>query len=400
MRKILLIPLLFLAACSAPSTSQATPTITPLPFATATLIPTFTPPPTATAGIPTVVPTIAPITASLTAQVNVRVAPDKNATSLGLLNYGQKVQVIGKDASGKWWQVIYPENSSTTGWVTVEYAPIPEDDADRIPVVQSTNSAPQASATIAPAASNETAAAPVAANITPTPTSRTAKVKAQIFVRKGPGQMFDTLGTVNAGTVVPITGRNQNNVWVQIQYEGGADGKAWVAAAYLDDANLQGLPFFDNQGMLISSSTAATNPGQPGATATAFSAAALDGDSEQNPGVRVKFSPDGAGELTFSSELSSPNGDTTDWVAFTPYEPTNQSTYVYFKLECSGNGGITAILEKDGVPVPERKPLVCGNYDLAVQVLGGQEYMLVLSADGSGGILRYAHYTLHIDSKR
>jgi uncharacterized protein YraI len=344
------------------------------------------------------VPTIAPITASLTAQVNVRVAPDKNATSLGLLNYGQKVQVIGKDASGKWWQVIYPENSSTTGWVTVEYAPIPEDDADRIPVVQSTNSSPQA--TIAPAASNETAAAPVAANITPMPASRTAKVKAQIFVRKGPGQMFDTLGTVNAGTVVPITGRNQNNVWVQIQYEGGADGKAWVAAAYLDDANLQGLPFFDNQGMLISSAVAVTNPGQAGATATAFSAAALDGDSEQNPGVRVKFSPDGAGELTFSSELSSPNGDTTDWVAFTPYEPTNQSTYVYFKLECSGNGGITAILEKDGVPVPERKPLVCGNYDLAVQVLGGQEYMLVLSADGSGGILRYAHYTLHIDSKR
>jgi hypothetical protein len=211
--------------------------------------------------------------------------------------------------------------------------------------------------------------------------------------------MYDTLGTVNAGTVVNITGRNENNVWIQIQYEGGTDGKAWVAAAYLDGANLQGLPFYDNQGQLLFSPTAVSNPGQPAATATAYSAAALDGDSEQNPSARVKFSPDGSGQLTFSSDLSSPNGDSTDWVAFTPYEPTNQSTYVYFKLECTGNGGITAILEKDGIPVPEKKHIVCGNYDLAMQLLGGQEYMLVLSADGSGGILRYSRYILYIDSK-
>jgi len=399
MRKIFLISLLFLAACSAQSTPQATPTLAPLAFATATLPPTVTPHPSATAGIPTIVPTIAPITTSLTAQVNVRVAPDKNATSLGLLNYGQKVQVIGKDANGKWWQIIYPENSVTTGWIAADYAPVSEGDSGRIPVMQVSDLPTQSAA--APEPSNGTDA-PVVANITPTPASRTAKVKAQIFIRKGPGQMFDTLGMVDAGTVVAITGRNVNNVWVQIQHEGGTDGKAWVAAAYLDGANLQGLPFFDNQGMLISSSSMAvnTNPGQPAATATAVSAAALDGDSEKNPGVRVKFSPDGAGELTFSSDLSSPNGDATDWVAFTPYEPMNQSTYVYFKLECAGNGGITAILEKDGIPVPERKPLVCGNYDLAVQVLGGQEYMLVLNSDGSGGMLRYVHYTLYINSKR
>jgi hypothetical protein len=281
--------------------------------------------------------------------------------------------------------------------VSAEYAPVPEDDAKKIPVSQ-TSELP-AQPTAAPVASNETVA-PAAPNATSTSAARTAKVKAQIFVRKGPGQMFDTLGTVNAGAVVTITGRNENNVWVQIQYEDGTDGKAWVAAAYLDGANLQGLPMFDNQGNLIYSPTpGVVIPGQPSATATLFSAAALDGDSEQNPGVRLKFSPDGASELIFSSELSSPNGDATDWVAFTPYEPMNQSTYVYLKLECTGNGGITAILEKDGVPVPDRRPLVCGNYGLAMQVLGGQEYMLVLSADGSGGMLRYAHYTLHIDSK-
>jgi uncharacterized protein YgiM (DUF1202 family) len=392
MRKIFLLPILILTACSFQSAPQATPTITPLPFATATLIPTFTPHPSATAGIPTIAPTIAPILVSLTAQVNVRIAPDAKATSLGLLNYGKKVQVIGKDASGKWWQIIYPENSTTTGWVTTQYAPVPEEDAKKIPVVADNPSAISVS--------NETPVAPAVANNTPTPAVRTASVKTQIFVRSGPGQTYDTLGTVNAGTIVTPTGRNENNVWVQIQFDGGAEGKGWVASAYLDGADLQGLPIFDNQGKLVFAPTAVLNPGQPTLTATAFSPAAIDGDSEQNPSVRLKFSPDGAGELTFSSELSSPNGDATDWVAFTPYEPTNQSTYVYFKLECRGNGGITATLEKDGIPVPEIKPLVCGNYDFAVQVLGGQEYMLVLNADGSAGPLRFVSYNLHIKLMR
>ncbi len=398
MRKVFLLPILLLTACSFQSAPPVTPTLTPLPFATATLAPTYTPRPSATSGVPTVAPTIAPISASLTAQVNVRVGPDKNATSLGLLNYGNRVQVIGKDESGKWWQIIYPENSTTTGWVTAEYVPVPEEDAKKIPVVKVVDASGQSSGI--PVVSAGTPEAPLAVNSTPNSAARTASVKAQIFVRTGPSQAFETLGMVNAAAVVTLTGRNENNVWVQIQYEGGPDGRGWVAAAYLEGANLQGLPIYDNQGTLVAVPTVVSNPGQPTLTATAFSPAAADGDSEANPAVNLVFSPDGVGELTFSSELSSPTGDTTDWVAFTPYEPTNQSTYVYFRLECNGNGGITAILEKDGVPLPGPKTLVCGNYDLAVQVLGGQAYLLVLNADGSAGPLRFVSYKLSIKSQR
>ncbi len=388
MRPIFFIPFLFLTACSVQATPQAAPpTATAIPFATATLVPTFTPRPSLTAAIPTIAPTIAPISASLTAQVNVRVSPDKNATSLGLLDYGSLVQVIGKDASGDWWQIIYPQNSATTGWVAVAYVPVPEADVARLPVVMPS--------------SNQSAQSPAASALeTPTIAARTATVKAQIFVRAGPAQAFDSLGTVNAGTIVTPIGRNETNVWVQIQFEGGVDGKGWVAAAYLENADLQGLPYFDNQGKLVYAATPAANPGQPTLTATAFSAAIADGDSEKAPAVRLKFAPDAAREFTFSSELSAPSGDSTDWVAFTPYEPTNQSTFVFFKLECSGNGGITATLEKDGLPVPDLKPMVCGNYDLGMKVLGGQEYILVLNADGSGGPLRYVRYNLYIKSER
>jgi uncharacterized protein YgiM (DUF1202 family) len=391
MRKILFLPLLFLAACSAQPTPQVTPSVTPAPFSTATLAPTLTPRPSATLAPPTVVPTIAPVEVSLTAQINVRAAPDKGATSLGLLAYGSRVQVIGKDAGGGWWQIIYPENSSTTAWVAVTYAPIPDETAAKIPVVTAPETAPIANDPLPAAPAADTPAAPAA---------HTASLKAQIFVRVGPGQTYDSLGTLAAGTQVTLTGRNENNVWVQIQFDGGPDGKGWVAAAYLVGADLAGLPYFNNQGQLLFAPTPVANPGQPTLTATALSAAALDGDSAENPAVRQVFSPEGARELSFSSDLSSPSGDTTDWVAFTPYESTHQSTFVYLRLDCSGNGGITATLTKDGLPVPEIKPLVCGNYDFAMKVLGGQEYLLVLNADGSGGVLRYTHYTLSIKSDR
>jgi uncharacterized protein YgiM (DUF1202 family) len=397
MRKILFIPIIILTACSFQQNpiTVVTPTVTPLPFATATLAPTFTPRPSATLAPPTIAPTIAPIMAVLTTQVNVRTSPDKKATSLGLLNYGSKVQVIGKDSSGTWWQIIYPENSSSTGWVSATYVQVPEAEVTKIPVAQ-----PEAIEHASPTSRPGDTQLPLTAIHTPTPAGHTAKVKNQIFVRVGPGQTFESLGTVDAGKVVNLTGRNLNNVWIQIEFDGGAQGKGWVAAAYLEGADLKGLPYFDNQGNLLEEGTPAANPGQVTLTPTAFSPAAADGDSEQNPAVRLDFAPDGASEFSFSSDLSSPNGDTTDWVAFTPYEPTNQTTFVYIKLECSGNGGITATLELDGIPVPESKALVCGNYDFMMKVQGGKEYMLVLNADGSGGPFRYTRYNLNVKSER
>ena len=397
MRKILFIILLLLTACSANPNIASLPTSTsvPLAFATATLVPTFTPRPSATQAPPTIVATIDPVSAVLTSQVNVRAQPDKNAKSLGLANYGTRVQVVGKDVTASWWQIVYPENSSTTGWVSATYVQLSSDDAKKIPVIQlDTNTSTPVSL------QDDSTVLATTPETTPTVPAHTATVTKQIFVRVGPGQTFASIGTVNSGMVVNLTGRNQNNVWVQVQFETGTDGKGWVAAAYLDGAVLNGLPFFDNEGSLIFEGTPNANPGQQTLTPTAFSPAAADGDSQQSPAVSLNFSPDGAREFTFISDLSSPSGDDSDWVAISPYEPTNQSTFLYFRLDCSGNGGITATLEKDGLPVLEVKPVLCGNYDVAIKVLGGAKYFLVLRADGSGGPLRYVHYTLNIKSLR
>jgi len=386
-----------MSACSASPVTEVkeTPTSEPLAFATATLVSTNTPHPSATLAPPTVAPTVAPVISLVTTQVNVRSAPDKGATSLGLLNYGNRVGVIGKDESGKWFQIIYPENTNTTGWVTAAYVEISINDVDHLPVVQTSEIAPAA-----PALDSSGTPAPQPTAQDPASTPRTARVTRQIFVRVGPGQTYEPLGTVDAGVIVTLIGRNQNNVWIQIQHESAADGKGWVAAAYLEGANLQGLPYYDNEGKLISSGAPAASPGQAVGSATPISPAFVDGDSLQKPAAKLVFTPGGAREYAYSSDLSSPNGDTSDWVAFTAYEPTNQSTFLFFKLVCTGNGGITAILTKDGIPVPESRPLVCGNYDFAMKVLGGQEYILVLNADGTGGPLRYTWYDLTVKTER
>ena len=374
-------------------TPEVAPSEAPPVFATATLPATNTPRPSLTPAPVTQAPTVAPLFADLTNQVNVRSVADTKSKSLGVLPYGSKVQIIGKDAGLQWWRIVYPPNSASTGWISSAYVQVSDADAAIIPVVEAGGANPTA-----PVASSNQTQPPPPPSQTPAPPTHSAVVANTMFVRSGPASTYATIGTISAGTSVSMLGRTQNSVWVQIQYTGGTNGIGWVAAAFLKGADLSGLPYFDSVGNPVTLGTPqpTIDPSQPTLTPTGFAAAAPDADSLKNPAVNLKFAPDGPKEFSYSSDLSFPSGDTSDWVAFTPYEPTNQATYVYFKLICAGNGGITATLLKDGVPVPEVNVLHCGNYAFAVHVLGGQMYVLQLNEDGSGGPLRFNSYTLTI----
>ena len=390
MRKIFLLPILFLllTGCSFAVSVQETPTPSPMPFYTATLLATITPQATPTDAPPTITPTIEPLDATTNAQVNVRTGPAQTNASLGLINFGSKIQIIGKDASGKWYRIAYKDVPSGTGWVTATFVTF-DGDVDKIPVVDAVSEA-----------ATPAEGTPASAATSPTAAGKTASVTAKINVRAGPATSFDSLGMIEANTTVTLTGRNEINNWVQIEFADAPDGKGWVAALYLKDADLRGLPVYGNDGKLLSpGATANPNPGQPSPTPTGYSPAALDNDSATQPGARQTLSSDGIGTLIYSSELSSPTGDDTDWVAFTLDGPSNQSFYLYFRLDCTGNNAIIVTLEKDGKPVADAKSLQCGNYDLGMQVLGGQEYMLVLRAD-TAGTLRYVSYKLTIKTSR
>jgi uncharacterized protein YraI len=389
-RIIFLLPILFslLAGCSFSLGPQETPTPTPVPFYTATLLPTFTPHPSATYAPPTITPTIQPLEATTNAQVNVRSGPDQTQPSLGLINFGTKVQIIGKDAAEKWWRIVYADTPSGVGWVSMGFITF-NGDPDDVPVID-TNAQPP---TPAP---GETSAP----TLSPTPKARTASVTEKINVRSGPATSNESLGMIEANTTVVLTGRNEINTWVQIEFADGPDGKGWVAALYLKDPDLKGLAYYDNQGKLIYAPTPDpfAGSGQPSPTPTGYIPAPPDNDSEDAPGVKQTLSSSGAGTLIYTSELSSPTGDDVDWVAFTLDIPANQSAYLYLRLDCTGNGGVTTTLEKDGQPVADTRQLMCGNYDLAIKVIGQQEYVLVLRADPSGDAIRYVSYKLTIEA--
>ncbi len=376
---------LLLVGCNATiSMDNATPTLTPVPFYTATLAPTATPRETSTLVATPVPPTISPLEGTVGTQINIRSAPGQDAPAIGLLNAGMKVQVVGRDADGNWWQIVTDQSPNGTGWVTAAYVSGVEKDA--VPVVD----VPVAATALPPGV---TAPPPATA----TPAAKTAVTTQMINVRAGPGTTFDALGMLQPNTPVTLTGRNETNTWIQVEYPAGTGQNGWVAALYLKiEVGLDGLPYYDNQGKLKGIPTPAATFG-PSPTATIVSAAAPDQDSREKPAASVAFSPDGTRVFTYTSDVSSPTGDGDDWISFVPYSPNpGQATYVYISLKCTGNGNITPELRMDGALVADFQGFACGNYDVAVRVLGGKTYTLGLKADGSAVDLRYVRYDLTI----
>ncbi|MDO9348331.1 MAG: hypothetical protein Q7T47_03525, partial [Anaerolineales bacterium] len=122
--------------------------------------------------------------------------------------------------------------------------------------------------------------------------------------------------------------------------------------------------------------------------------ASADGDSSAAPAVQVAFSPSGLRQFSYSSDLSSPQGDAEDWVEFTPYASLAGSpARILLSLACNGNGKLTVELWRNGAPLKDWSGLVCGDRDELLDLAAGQAYQFRLRADSGEG-LRYVHYTL------
>jgi hypothetical protein len=77
---------------------------------------------------------------------------------------------------------------------------------------------------------------------TSTPSDASVTVDVNLNVRTGPGTNYDRVGSVQAGTTVPIIGRNANSSWWQIPFADGPGGKAWISAGYGTAINTGGVP--------------------------------------------------------------------------------------------------------------------------------------------------------------
>ena len=203
---------------------------------------------------------------------------------------------MGKDASGSWYQVIYASSATGKGWVRAEYVQV-----------------------------NAEAEISVIGGVTGSASGVSGLVIQKVNVRKGPGATFESLGILNPKDVVFITGKDSGDAWMQIEFASAANGKGWVAEKYLQVENKDSIPVIGAaENITETPASITTTP-----TIEIFSAL-HDGDSMQAPLASVFFVITGTHTLQVNNEVSTPNGDSEDWIQFTSY-----SKNVLVEAECS-----------------------------------------------------------------
>jgi uncharacterized protein YraI len=358
------LPLLVSACITVQPITTPTATASPVP----SLIPTDTP--TAVASPTPLAPaasaTLQSIQGTLSLKVNVRSGPATTNAALGQLNAGEKVQITVRDATGKWYRILYPGASSGIGWVAAQYVQL-------------------------------AAGTQVPLEVTPTPAGPQGRVLQLLNVRSGPGTSFDSLGMLQPNATVALTGKDATAAWFQISYPAAPGGHAWVTAQYIQTDASGALPVLDAYGTPApANGTAGPVTSQTTPTATVGPAFA-DYDTAAAPSVRVTFSAAGTRQFSYTGQVSTPQGDPEDWVEFTPFAINASKAMLVFSLTCTGNGSLTVALEQAGTPLTGWGTLACGDLNKLITLPTGQPLeMHLVPAPGQG--LQLVNYVLTVQN--
>ena len=362
-KMIFLLPFVVLSIITACSMEVSKVADTEAPTAgiiTATLYPTFTPRATATPIPATAIPTVEPISGKVTAQINIRENPSTSSESVGILDINSTVWIIGKNTNGNWYQIYFdfPNGDHGEGWGSANYI--------------STDSKPNV---------------PVTSGGSPSTEDRTnGETTQQINVRTGPGIAFDSLGMLNLGSSVVLTGKIPDGTWLEIEYDIGVEGKGWVFATYVQSDEIEGLPIVAEAAEQATELAATAEP--------VYTPAPEDGDSSEEPAISVIFSATNSRAFNYSSDLSSPDGDFEDWVAFHP-NSTEDRVNLLIDLDCEGNGNLYVELWQGGIMLNEWGELKCGDSDYALSMFQGETYQFRLFSKFSRS-LKYISYKLQV----
>jgi uncharacterized protein YraI len=286
-----------------------------------------------------------PIEGMTTTQVNLREAPSTASTSLGMIGIFAKVQVIGRDPSGSWYQILYAESEAGKGWVRAEYVQVNPEVV--IPLVETTSGSG--------AAVN-------------------GLVTQKVNVRNGPGTTYELLGVLNPDDVVFIIGRDPDSQWIQVEFAGAPDGKGWVTAEFLQAGSLDNVP-------LIGGAIEETPTLIVGIPTTI--SATRDGDTMQSPLAVAAFLATGPRALQVNGDVSAPDGDAEDWIQF-----TSRGSVVSIQLTCPKNA-LLVELWNNGESTGE---FHCGETSLP-RVTPDSDYFLRLIQIGNG----HTSYILNLE---
>ncbi len=355
---IIFLLVLLLAVLTGCGVNIATENVPPTAdFITATLPATAISAPTLTLLPPTPVPTIPPTEGTTTTQINVRAETSTASGNLGTISQFSKVQIIGKDASASWYQIIYASAPNGRGWIRAEYVQV--DVAAEIPVVETVS----------------TGGAGVS-----------GLVIQKINVRSGPGTTYQTLGELNPNDVVFISGKDESGTWVQIEFTNSADGRGWAALEFLKVEKMDSLPVIETANATSEEIESVNTP-----QANAASSTIPDMDSMEAPLTSINFSPLGARMAQIKSSISSINGDFEDWVQF-----TSQTHSIAIHLFCS-DGSLQVELLNNGT-ISDTFLLACTEKRL-LNITANQTYLLRLSEANANGTSQ-TNYILVMESVR
>jgi uncharacterized protein YraI len=295
-------------------------------------------------------------------QVNVRAEPSTASNVLGMIPPNTRVEITGKDPGESWWQINYPQGVDGKAWVTAQYVTT------------------ASMAEILVIGGNE--ADPNHGNV--------AVIQEELNVRSGPGTDFNSLGTLNPQDVVSLTGKDPNGGWLQIEFASGPEGKGWVNAAFVQAQGVENLPIITEEGQIVGTGTPTSVPPTP---TTTLVPAWEDNDSPASPVVRVILEPAGTQTLIYNGDLSFPQGDSEDWIAFQPY-----NSLIFASLECKGNNALNLeMIEGNQTVILD---IACGDEMKQIRVKPGLNYLLHLVANSATGNLQYTNYVLTIKTRR
>lgn len=305
-------------------------------------------------------PTAAPVEGFSSTQLNVRSEPSTAGNVVGIIPASTRLEIIGRDPGGNWWQIIYPPGVDGKGWVTAQY--VTTANQPEVPVIG-------------------------VGGVDPT-NGNVAIIQQQINVRSGPGTGFNSLGTLNPQDVVSLTGKDVNGAWLQIAFTTGPDGKGWVNAAFVQATGVEDLPIITEAGEVVGTGTPT---GVPATSTPTVLPAWADNDSQNAPVVSIAFESSGTRTLIYNGEVSAPDGDPQDWIQFIPYTEA-----VFASLECTGSASLQANILENGQPISQA--LTCGDRLKLIDVKAGSAYLIQLEATQSASGLQYINYTLTIQS--
>jgi uncharacterized protein YgiM (DUF1202 family) len=155
-----------------------------------------------------------------TTNLNVRKNPDMNSLRLAVIKIGETAPAVGKSEDGLWYAIKLPDGR--TGWVSKDYVTL--ENEENLPV-----------ATVAPAALG---------TLIPSPEAGKASLTASwaVNLRAGPGREYAVVGQLEQGQSAQVVGVSEDGKWYCIAFSGQDNGKAWVAADFVEVVNAEGLP--------------------------------------------------------------------------------------------------------------------------------------------------------------